>query len=122
MHARYGNEVSSLSVSRIFLEFLYKHFRNLGKRVLYNYYLRDLSIASIELAAGALLLLFGIVFGSWHWYLSASSGLPAGTMTETSLSQGFALHPFQHFIEIFRILDSNPEVFDVIGAYAEAAN
>ena len=88
MHARYGDEISGLKASRVFIEFLLKHTRNLGKRILYNYYLRDLSIASLELIAGAALLLFGLLFGGWHWYLSASTGVSAtiGTVMIPTLS------------------------------------
>lgn len=88
MHARYGDEVSGLKASRVFIEFLLKHTRNLGKRILYNYYLRDLSIASLELIAGVGLLLFGLLFGGWHWYLSASTGVSAsiGTVMIPTLS------------------------------------
>lgn len=88
MHARYGDEVSGLRISRVIPEFLLKHARNLSKRILYNYYLRDLSIASLELVAGSALLLFGLLFGAWHWYLSASSGMPAsiGTVMIPTLS------------------------------------
>jgi dolichol-phosphate mannosyltransferase len=77
MAARYGDETSSLKIPRIVGEFLFKHLRNFGKRIFYNYYLRDLSLASIELPLGLVLLLFGSVFGSWHWWHSVQSGIPA---------------------------------------------
>lgn len=88
MDARYGDEVSSLRISRILFEFGTKHLRNLAKRILYNYFLRDLSIASLELVVGVGLLLFGMVFGGWHWYVSASSGISAsiGTVMIPTLS------------------------------------
>jgi dolichol-phosphate mannosyltransferase len=81
MDARYGDERSNLRVSRIAGEFLAKHVRNLGKRILYNYFLRDLSIASIELLVGTALLSFGLAFGGWHWYMSSYSGVPASVGT-----------------------------------------
>lgn len=82
MDARYGDETSSLKVSKVFGEFLVKHVRNTLKRIGYNYFLRDLSIASLELVAALLLLTFGIVFGSWHWLQSAQAGVttPVGTI------------------------------------------
>ena len=49
MRAVYADETSNLRVSRIAFEFLGKHVRNFGKRLFYNYFLRDMSIASIEL-------------------------------------------------------------------------
>lgn len=72
MDARYGDEVSGLKVSKVIGEFAVKHFVNFGKRITYNYFLRDLSLASLELLVGGLLLGFGLLFGGYHWWLSAS--------------------------------------------------
>lgn len=87
MDAKYGEEVSNLKIQKIIGEFLYKHARNFSKRMFYNYYLRDLSLASIELPLGLLMLLFGICFGSYHWFESAQVGLPtpAGTVMLSAL-------------------------------------
>ncbi len=76
MRAHYGDEVSSLHVPRIVGEFLVKHARCFCKRVFYNYYLRGLSLASIELPLGLLMLMFGIVFGGCQWWESGRAGLP----------------------------------------------
>jgi glycosyltransferase involved in cell wall biosynthesis len=81
MHAKYGDEVSNLKILKIVGDFFFKHIRNFGKRILYNYYLRDFSIASIELPVGLMMLLFGIVFGGYHWLGSAQDGVPAPTGT-----------------------------------------
>lgn len=81
MPARYGDEVSNLKVGQIAGEFLFKHLRNFGKRLFYNYYLRDMSLASIELPLGLFLLLFGLGFGALHWIESARSGVVATTGT-----------------------------------------
>lgn len=67
MHAVYGNEVSNLKIRKILPEFLFKHLRNFGKRIFYNYYLRDMSLASIELIFGLSMLIFGFCFGSYRW-------------------------------------------------------
>ena len=82
MDAKYGDETSNLKISKIMVEFLYKHTRNFGKRIFYNYFLRDLSLASIELVLGLFLTSFGVVFGSYHWLVSAQLGVPtsAGTV------------------------------------------
>lgn len=87
MEARYADEVSNLKISRIAGEFLAKHARNLIKRLFYNYYLRDLSVASIELPLGILLFSFGVIFGGWHWVRSAYDGIPAsaGTVMASAL-------------------------------------
>ena len=76
MDASYGDEQSGLKISKILGEFLFKHLRNTFKRIFYNYFLRDLSVASIELLAGVGLLFFGLGFGAYNWMLSASAGSP----------------------------------------------
>jgi dolichol-phosphate mannosyltransferase len=77
MDARYGDETSGLRISRIVGEFAFKHARNFLKRLFYNYYLRDMSLASLQLPLGLLLMLFGAVFGGVQWAHSVVSGLPA---------------------------------------------
>ena len=76
MNAKYGDEVSNLKIANIIGEFFIKHARNFLKRIFYNYYLRDMSLASIELPLGLFLLLFGVGFGSYHWLISARAGVP----------------------------------------------
>ena len=87
MDAKYGSEVSNLKISRIAGEFLFKHVRNCVKRIFYNYYLRDLSLASIELPLGFLLLALGIGFGGYSWVQSSQLGIPtsAGTVMLAAL-------------------------------------
>lgn len=87
MSAKYGDEVSNLKISKIIGEFLFKHVRNFFKRIFYNYYLRDMSLASIELPLGFLLILFGGGFGLFNWYVSAqeSAVTPAGTVMLAAL-------------------------------------
>lgn len=81
MEAHYGGEVSSLRVSRVVFEFAAKHARNAVKRVFYNYFLRNFSIASLELLLGVTLTLFGAYFGLFHWYGSMATGTPATSGT-----------------------------------------
>lgn len=81
MDAKYGDEVSNLKISKIIGEFLYKHLRNFCKRVFYNYYLRDMSLASIELPVGLALFLFGVVFGGYQWAHASSLGQEASAGT-----------------------------------------
>lgn len=88
MDAQYGDEESGLKVKRIIGEFAAKHLRNLFKRVAYNYVLRDLPLASLQLFIGILLLLFGGLFGGWHWWISATTdvGASAGTVMIPTMS------------------------------------
>jgi hypothetical protein len=54
-----------------------KHARNTARRILYAYFLRDFSIASVELVLGVCLLAFGLIFGTVHWLHSIQTGIPA---------------------------------------------
>ncbi|MGV8937586.1 MAG: glycosyltransferase family 2 protein [Allorhizobium sp.] len=87
MSARYADEVSHLKISRIVGEFSIKHCRNFFKRIFYNYYLRDLVPASIELPLGLLLFLFGAIFGVYSYYSGAQLGVAntAGTVMLSAL-------------------------------------
>lgn len=82
MDAKYGDEVSNLKISKVVTEFAAKHVRNLAKRLFYNYYLRNMSLASLELPLGLGLLGFGTVYGLLHWIDSANDNIatPAGTV------------------------------------------
>ena len=70
----YQDEQSSLEVRKIIGEFFKGHARNFLKRIFYNYFLRDMSLASFELVVGLALLLFGTIYGAIHWYASIISG------------------------------------------------
>lgn len=87
MDANYGDEVSNLRVSRVLVEFFIKNLRNFAKRVFYNYYLRDMSIASFELPIGVMMIVFGIVYGGINWYEASKieSFTPSGTVMLASL-------------------------------------
>jgi hypothetical protein len=50
--------------------------RNASKRIFYNYFLRDMSAASLELVVGALLVAFGGSFGVLRWIESSQTGIP----------------------------------------------
>lgn len=87
MDAVYGDEESNLKIKKILREFLTSHLRNITKRVFYNYFLRNFTVASIELLLGVALLASGIVFGGLSWIRSASAGVEttAGTVMLASL-------------------------------------
>ncbi|MBF0614672.1 MAG: glycosyltransferase family 2 protein [Magnetococcales bacterium] len=82
MKAHYGDEVSSLRIRSIIGIFLFRHFRNVLKRIFYNYFLRDFCIVSIELVVGLLLLFGGVWWGVMEWLASIATGIPrtAGTV------------------------------------------
>jgi glycosyltransferase involved in cell wall biosynthesis len=76
MDAVYGDEQSSLRVRRIFGRFLFGNLANAAKRIFYNYFLRDFSVATLELVVGLLLFGFGTVVGVEAWSASARTGHP----------------------------------------------
>ena len=87
MNAVYRNERSSLVVRTIIFDFLIKNLRNLCRRLVYNYFLRNFTFASIEILLGSGLLLFGVGFGVTQWLGTARSGMPvtAGTVMLAAL-------------------------------------
>jgi dolichol-phosphate mannosyltransferase len=95
MDARYGDEKSNLSIFRAVFEFPRKHFVNFHKRLFYNYYLRDMNAASLELPLGAALGWFGFIFGAVSFGTSLQTGVAAtaGTvmLSAVPLILGFQL-------------------------------
>lgn len=93
MDAFYGDEKSGLKISSVVWEFLSKHCVNFYKRVFYNYYLRDMSVASFELPLGISLLIFGFLHGLTSWYTYSHMGIvtPLGTIMISSLALLFGL-------------------------------
>ncbi len=81
MAARYGDERSGLSMLHVLPRFLAGNLANFGRRVLYNYFLRDFNIASIELVLGMALLMFGTIFGITQWARSEHTGVTASAGT-----------------------------------------
>jgi len=77
MESRYGNEKSNLKISRAIFEFTWKHGVNFHKRLFYNYYLREMSAASIELPIGIAMSWFGLIFGIIKFNESVATGMPA---------------------------------------------
>jgi len=75
MVAVYGDEMSHLRIGHVLPRFLLGHAKNFAKRIGYNYFLRDFSIASIELVLGLVLFGFGVTFGLWLWIDNAARGV-----------------------------------------------
>lgn len=76
MDARYGAETSNLRISKVIFDFSFKHLRNTFKRLFYSYFLRDLSLASLELLTGTALMLAGALLGMVFWARSHYTGVP----------------------------------------------
>jgi dolichol-phosphate mannosyltransferase len=87
MLAKYGDEESHLKMSAALPVFAKKHTANFAKRILYGYFLRNFSVASIQWILGPILFLFGMGFGFYQWYLSnsAATAATAGTVMLAAL-------------------------------------
>ena len=81
MPARYADESSNLRVRTVVFEFAGKHLSNVVKRLFYNYYLRDFSIASVEIVLGLASLTWGTWFGMTRWLAGISQNIPATSGT-----------------------------------------
>lgn len=81
MPARYAGEVSSLSITRVVVEFPLKLLRIFLRRLLLKHFVHEFSLAAVYLLGGVPLLLFGIVFGATNWIRYSQLGIPAPTGT-----------------------------------------
>ena len=77
MPARYGDERSSMKLSRVVTTFPALLLRGLARRFYWRYLIEDFSVVSICVLLGLPLLFFGAAFGAFRWYESAQTGLPA---------------------------------------------
>jgi hypothetical protein len=87
MRSRYADEASSLQPVKMIGPFLRGNVRNTFRRLLYSYFLRGFSAASLELLLGVPLFLFGLAFGAWRWSTAVATGVPstAGTVMLAAL-------------------------------------
>lgn len=76
--ARYGAERSNLKIHRELPRFFWLNLRNAGKRIFYNYFLRDFNIASLELIFGVVFTAFGTVYGLTH--IGGEAAAPPGVV------------------------------------------
>jgi glycosyltransferase involved in cell wall biosynthesis len=77
MVAKYGEETSHVNIFNSIFIFSFFHTRNFFKRIIYNYFLRDFSVASLEWIAGPAMISFSLLFGTKEWISSTSSGISA---------------------------------------------
>jgi len=81
MPAQYRDEVSSLLIHRVLLEFPLKLFAAFLRRLWLKNFIYDFTMVSVYLLTGLPLLLFGLIFGIVKWIHYASLNLPAPTGT-----------------------------------------
>lgn len=77
--ARYGDEHSSLSVTRTLFGFPPRLLHGFLRRVLWRYFLYDFGAASVFLLLGLPLLLVGSGYGAWVWYSMQTRGAYASS-------------------------------------------
>ena len=76
MPARYQDEVSNLKIGPVVGSFGWRHLRNLGRRLLGQYVVRDFNVATVEAVFGVLLIGSGLLYGL-HWLAVRRAGQPA---------------------------------------------
>jgi len=79
--AIYGNERSSLSEVSTLFEFPPKLLRGMLRRFIYLYFIRDFTAITIFLLFGMINVIFGSLWGAYHWWKSAYYGIDASTGT-----------------------------------------
>ena len=81
MKARYGDEVSHLSLTRTLLGFPPKLLKAFIRRIILRYFLFDFNIASLYLLFGIPLFFIGLIYGIVNFIEYGSSHTPAPTGT-----------------------------------------
>ena len=87
----YGEEQSNLSVLKSLPIFFSRNMANLFKRLVFSYFVRGFSIASLALVFGILMFIGGFAFGAGEWLSRLGSGeaTPTGTIVIVSLLMMF---------------------------------
>jgi glycosyltransferase involved in cell wall biosynthesis len=81
MRAVYGEEGSNLKIGRILRRFPPRLLRATVRRFFTKYLIYDVSPIVPYFLGGLGLMLFGVIFGFYHWYLSDWTGMTASTGT-----------------------------------------
>ncbi|MBD3789215.1 MAG: glycosyltransferase family 2 protein [Campylobacterales bacterium] len=68
--AKYEDEESNLNIGNVIMTFPPKMLRGLAKRIFYKYYIYDFNMASIYLLLGLPLFVFGVIFGTYRWFVA----------------------------------------------------
>ncbi len=77
MEAVYADETSNLHIKKVIGTFFVKNIKESFKRVIYNYFLRDFNIASLQVLFGTLMTVAGTTFGAIEWVNSIATETPA---------------------------------------------
>lgn len=77
----YTSAPSSLAISRVVFEFPPQLFRLMIRRLLVQYFIFDVNLASVYCFFGTLLTLFGLTFGIYEWIEGAVTHVPRATGT-----------------------------------------
>ncbi len=82
MSAFYGDEESSLSVRKVLFQFPFYLLRGFVKRIVLKYFIYDFNMASIYILFGFPMLIWGLFFGAYQWWIHATAGAitPTGTV------------------------------------------
>ena len=75
--ARYSGETSSMSIAMVTIEFPVLMMRALLRRFFWRYLVRDFNALSLCVLMSIPSILFGTVFGSYHWWKSIATGIEA---------------------------------------------
>ena len=79
MPARYGDEVSHLSISKVLLSFPPLLIRRFMRRIFQKYILRNFSPVALFLLLGLPIFTWGVLFGVYLWAHSMVTGTPTPT-------------------------------------------
>lgn len=95
MDAKYADEVSNLSITKVLFEFPPKIIKAIFKRIFYKYFFNDFNIGSIYLLLGIPIFAFGSWYGLVNYikYTKLNQVAPTGTVVIPTLliTLGFQL-------------------------------
>lgn len=101
MNSKYADEESNLSIKKVLITFPPMYINRFLKRIFYNYFLRDFNIGSIALVSSTFLILFGLIYGSFHWishHLNRTT-TPTGTIMLSVLPLILGFQTFLFFLQ-----------------------
>lgn len=77
IHARYGDEVSNLSPTRVMLEFPPRLVYGLLRRLVWRYFVHDFTALSVFLLIGLPMLVFGVANAAYYYVTRPAHAAPA---------------------------------------------